>query len=977
MKRKKLPLSLVLITIVLGGVLLSFTTKHGESTTSQSVSNNGKMVSSALPALNYLATLRNNQETGLISYASLDRLQNQLAELNNSRSDIDMNWHQLGPNNFGGRTRAIIFDNQDASDKTIFAAGVTGGIWKSKDLGNSWHKTNSTEFNLNVSCMKQDANGNIYVGTGESFATETMSGLGEMGFSNGFMGQGIFKSTDGEIFTLLTATQPQLNNETSDWAYVNEIAVDMISGNIFAATNSGLKFSMNGGESWDIANDVDGTELDMNALDVQISSDGSIVACVNNKCYISLNGGADNFVNRSTGDSISLPEDGVSRIEFAFAPSNANVIYASVINDEGSLYNVYRSDDKGTKWRVVQPGSPSIAFFNKQGIYDNALTVFPNDPDRILLGGVNAWELRKIQETGYFSNKSISSAFYSPYSSKYLPNSHHTYVFRPGSDNTFFVGTDGGVAIASLENDEFVFVGSNRSYYTTQFYNISPSGVENYVLGGAQGAGSILIDGEGSSVREGEMIRPGDGGACVVSLINREIVVVSNPKAVIVRSEDAGENYSSQFIEDLDLDADFFNTPMALWENFNNENSRDSVWYYAKSEIPGGTKVQVQSNNSGQPFYYTTPADQVLYPGDSIFVKDLVSSRYFIASKDVVYMTSELHLFDKTPEWYTISDDNVGFEGSPQCISYSSDANHVFVGTREGRLFRISNLALAYDFERADVNSPECIVATKEIVVNEPGTSTPISQVITSVAVDPENPSNVMITLGNYDNDYYVLYCTNALDEFPVFNSRQGNLPQMPVYSSIIEMDDSNIGIVGTEHGIFLTEDIHSESPVWIKQGNLMGSVPVFQLEQQIVNKTSDTVYLTNGGEVIKIPFSGTNNYGIIYAATYGRGLFRSNAFRRPVGIEETYKPADINLELNVYPNPVFEYATIEFEAMTNDNASIFVYDLSGRKVLSSVSRVQGGLNKIDLNLSSLNPGTYVVQVIVGNSVYSQKFIAN
>jgi len=235
-----------------------------------------------------------------------------------------------------------------------------------------------------------------------------------------------------------------------------------------------------------------------------------------------------------------------------------------------------------------------------------------------------------------------------------------------------------------------------------------------------------------------------------------------------------------------------------------------------------------------------------------------------------------------------------------------------------------------------------------------------------------------MITLGNYGNDQYVFFSDNALDETPVFSSRQGNLPQMPVYSSLIEMTNTDMGIIGTEHGIFVTEDIHANSPVWMRQDSLMGSVPVFQLQQQIVSKLADTVILINGSNIDVIPYEGTNNFGVIYAASYGRGLLRCNIFEKPVGVEETYTQ-QINKvhNINIYPNPITTYATIELESYLNSSASIFVYDLAGRKVLSLTNNVKKGMNKIDLDLSSLNNGSYFIQVIIGSDVYSQKFIAN
>ena len=976
MKQKNLPLSLVLISIALGMVILIFTNNRSKYEYSPRVSDSEAVVSGISPSAEYLSLIRSNQTTGLISPADLGKVQNQLKDFNNSRSIVDLTWRQLGPDNFGGRTRAIMFDNQDPEAKTIFAAGVTGGIWKSDNLGISWLKINNESYNLNVSCMKQDASGTIYAGTGESFNAGMMSGLGEMGFTGGFVGQGIFKSTNGDNFTLIGSTQPQYNSDSCEWAFINELAVNLNNGRLYAATNTGLKYSDNGGDSWFVAKDTSGTELSMNSLDVQVSSDGAVVACVDNLCYISPSGNADAFVTRSTGDSISLPAEGVTRIEFAFAPSDANVLYASVINSNGSLFNMYLSDDKGLNWRIILPGSPTIPIFLGSGVYDNALTVFPGNSGMVLLGGVDAWLGTKVQETGFYAWESISTGFVPPYYPQYLPMYQHTYVFRPGSNNDFFIGSDGGVAIGTINSTDTAFETSNRSYFTTQFYNVGSSGVDNYVVGGSQGNGTILITGHGNTTKQGEQILGNIGTACVISLIDKNVLVASVPGANLLRSNEAGANYSTQFVEGLTLNVESFNTPMALWENFDNPNSRDSVWFFNTDPlfpILGGTRIQVRSNNSGQPFYYITPLDITIFPGDSILVRDVVSSRYFIASSDEVYMTSELHNFGKTPEWFEISNSTVGFTGSSQCISYSSDANHLFVGTIEGKLYRISNLALAYNYDRADVNSPECIVSTKEIIFDNPN-----GQVITSIAVDPADPSNVMITLGNYGNDQYVFFSDNALDETPVFSSRQGNLPQMPVYSSLIEMTNTDMGIIGTEHGIFVTEDIHANSPVWMRQDSLMGSVPVFQLQQQIVSKLADTVVLINGSNIDVIPYEGTNNFGVIYAASYGRGLLRCNIFEKPVGVEETYTQQTNKVHnINIYPNPITTYATIELESYLNSSASIFVYDLAGRKVLSLTNNVKKGMNKIDLDLSSLNNGSYFIQVIIGSDVYSQKFIAN
>ncbi|BAU52149.1 hypothetical protein MgSA37_00299 [Mucilaginibacter gotjawali] len=48
----------------------------------------------------------------------------------------NMQWFERGPNNVGGRTRALMFDMGDAANgyKKVFAGGVGGGLWVTSDI---------------------------------------------------------------------------------------------------------------------------------------------------------------------------------------------------------------------------------------------------------------------------------------------------------------------------------------------------------------------------------------------------------------------------------------------------------------------------------------------------------------------------------------------------------------------------------------------------------------------------------------------------------------------------------------------------------------------------------------------------------------------------------------------------------------------------------------------------------------------------
>jgi hypothetical protein len=960
--RKGLLLSVILLIFNLNYLIANPTANNNTST--------APMTDAA-----YLHMLRSNQHTGKVDPAHVLEAINQVNQLVSNKNQTNLTWTPLGPDNFGGKTKAIIYDSRDAQKITLFAGSTGGGIWKTVNEGVTWQAV--SDMNLMVSCMVQAPNGDIYVGTGDGFGSHRYTGLNDMGYTTGFMGSGIWKSTNGTNFTQLAATAPQLNNNSAEWAFINELAVNS-SGHVFAATNAGLRYSTDGGNTWQLAKDNAGNELSQNASDVHVGSDGTIIAAVDEKLYVSKNGNPQAFVLRSTAENNTLPTADVSRLELAIAPSDPNIMYASLINSFGIHLGIYRSGDKGDNWSVILPATTSVNPYNQRGLYNNHITVFPTDPNRIILGGVNLWQGRRVLETGLYAWDLKSSSGGNIFSPLYVHFGQQRVVFKPGSSTVFFAATDGGIFKGEVNGDLFTFSNSNRNYMTAHFYTVAPSGIENRVLGGAQDQGTIYISGTGNTVRQGEKLftPTNSGGSCVVSTINPNAIVVSSTAGNMQRSEDMAFTFSSQFLPSTGFgNPQAFRTPIALWESYTNQNSRDSITFKAKRNYPPGAQVKARSANFDQPFLSNLPAGIGLNQGDTIRLKDPVSTRLFIAVANRLWMTKELLNFAKTPDWFEISNASVGFVGIPQSIAFSADGNHVWVGMRDGRLLRISNIALAYNAQLANVTSPECIIATRQMQLLLPGTSTPVSQAITSISIDPQNPNNVLVTLANYGNDHYVFATTNGLDGNPLFVSKQGNLPKMPVYSGLIEMSNNGLAIVGTEMGIFYTYNLFDNSPVWAADQNL-ANIPVMELKQQYINKTPDTLQLINVDTLVA-HFPGATNYGILYAATFGRGLLRCNDFRKPVGLDE---PIAIGKSNNfpsiVYPTPARGSATLQFELPTECNLHYSIFNLSGQLIEThALGRMNPGKQQLPINLHGYRSGTYMIMLDAGQYKSSVKFL--
>ena len=126
-----------------------------------------------------------NPEKGRPTPENLEDIREQLNAEMSERvpgDAADNNWISRGPDNVGGRTRAIMFDPNDATNETVFAGGVSGGLWKNTNISNAnstWTRVNIPE-NLNISTIISDPNSSttFYIGTGESYVAGDVNGDG-------------------------------------------------------------------------------------------------------------------------------------------------------------------------------------------------------------------------------------------------------------------------------------------------------------------------------------------------------------------------------------------------------------------------------------------------------------------------------------------------------------------------------------------------------------------------------------------------------------------------------------------------------------------------------------------------------------------------------------------------------------------------------------------------------------------------------
>lgn len=952
MKNKTLLFSIITLLIGFGSMAMA---SDGDGNKART---NGKSVQyGAATTTDWVFGLRANQVTGKIDPLDATTAWQEALNFKKTGKSVSLNWETIGPDNVGGRTRAIIFDKRDASGKTLYAASVAGCIWKSTNSGSTWNKVNEATANLNVTCMIQTADNAIYAGTGENNVSQ---------------GKGLYVSTDGNNFSLVAGTNPTTVGTVTEWGYINELATNS-QGVLFVATNSGLKYKNQGATEWSTAKYLDGTgaalPLSGFVWDVKVASDGMVVTSVDGKCYTTT-GDLNAFICQSTKEIVGtdtlnpdkLPLAHIGRIEFAIPTTDANIIYASATDEFGYMDNVYRSNDKGNAWYVIMPGKTTLAdVFGGNGLVANTIVVDPKDADKVYLGGTNLWIGYKVGNgTDFFhwGNAPYSSSTRSKYSPDYLHEWHHTYVFAPNGSN-FFIGTDGGISVYDPQEG---FKIMNKNYNVSQFITLDVNGFGN-ALGGTLGNGVQYI-GDGNTpqaameVFNGDLNNSGEGAYQVVSKFNPNVFLLSKKGGPFQRTEDKGYSFSQQFLGTNQTVPAGVYCPMIQYETFFDAYNTDTVTFKALKDIAAGDDIICKSKIYEFPFVVKAPEN--LKKGDVINVIDPNQSKTFLALGTKIYYSKDVLDFTKTPAWWQIGT----VSGNATALAYSSDANHLYVGTESGKVYRISNLGYAYNEDRADISSENCVVAVSQI-------SEFADRKVTSIAVDPQNNEHIIVTLGNYGNNNYVYNCTNSLDSLPTFNSVQGNLPKAPVYSSLIEMNNSGMVVLGTENGVFVTENVAAAS--WSKDSGPMGTIPVFALKQQTLDFPG--LFVPNiDPNIPGINYPAFTNYGVIYAASYGRALWASNSF---VGIKETPgSSANSSLNVKLYPNPVSEIAKLEITLTKQAKVTVEVYDYTGKLVLEqNYGKLASGNQTLSFACTMLPEGSYFVRVKANDQLATTKFI--
>ena len=427
--------------------------------------------------------------------------------------ETSYSWSLLGPTAYkngsdvnSGRATAIWVD--PGNKNTIILGTADGGVWKTTNQGGAWTSLFDSAASTSIGSIAVDPNNTqiIYVGTGEgNFSADGISGVG------------IYKSTDGgSTWTLVySGTSPA-------WTYalpyhnVRRMAVDpRNSSKVYASIDGGLLYSGNGGTSWALttcgaSGTLYGTDLAVDSV-TPAAGQPSIVymvfgrysgAAPPNGVYRNTDGNlgtAASWTNISTSSN-SFPTANVGRISLLQAPSDKKQLYALVDNSSthASLGIWYCSN--ATAATPTWAAKSTTNFCSAQCWYDMTGTVDPNNPAKLIVGGLDNYI--STNNAGTLSSVSCWSCGGTSYS-----HADHHHMIMPDS-TTLYDANDGGFFIGTVSGSSVTWTNKNTGLSTLQFYGIAqhPTDATKY-QGGLQDNGQAYNSGSAWT-----QVAGGDGG---------------------------------------------------------------------------------------------------------------------------------------------------------------------------------------------------------------------------------------------------------------------------------------------------------------------------------------------------------------------------------------------------------------------------------------------------------------------------------
>ncbi|MGS0749097.1 T9SS type A sorting domain-containing protein [Halpernia sp. GG3] len=869
-----------------------------------------------MPAFSSLIKLRKDLNAGKFAPKTALSFLGGTTSNVNGKTIINQTWTERGPYAVGGRTRAMGFDPNDPTGKRVFAGGVSGGLWVNQDISNSaseWKPLSQFWANTSVVSIAFDPNNPLvfYVGTGE---TET----------NDNSGSGIWKTTDGgTTFTnIFTVPVTYLGTTRRGNFYINDIKVRNNAGvsEIYAGVSGGYNAgSFNGLYEAGLYKSTDGGATFTRNTSFEAYSNGGtnighsiqqIEIAADNSVWISTR--ISRFGNVvPSGGKIFRSTDGVtftniynssllnSRVNFSLSKTNPLKAYVLMQGADASTepVRILKTINGGSTWQSTNDSTPSITL--------------PVDADipqpAIGYGGIPANDFTRGQS---FYDLIILA-----------DPTDDNIVYTGGID--LFKSTDGAAnwsQISKWSNNYGLAALPISTVHADQHSLVFNIQNQNQMLSGNDGGIYFVSDKANIATATGFNSRNNRYNVTQYYRATLNPTKTSGSEEFIAGAQDNG----TQKFAGVPQTNNFYNTSNYTGGDGAFTEYDDNAQYIISSYVYNTHYLQsIPAGTSNVNLIISADRGLGHFINEMTVDRNLDIFYSYRAGLSINKVTGLLSSGPQTLVQTTISAETPAATEQVSALKvspFTTASSTLFVGSNLGKLYKIIN---------ADTSTPTSTV----FVTNFVGTISDIEFGISE--------SQILVTISNYGATTVNVFYSD--DAGVSWKNKEGNLPDMPVRSILMNPLQISEVIIGTELGVWGTANFMDPSPTWAQYAGDMGNVRVTDLDYRPSTFT-------------------------VLASTYGRG-----AWTNTIGDALSTSNVISNSSVKIYPNPSNGILHVKYDNVKYKNLTVTIFDASGKLVFTKIN-----VSSDQEFQTNLIKGFYVLKAMSGTEkVLSSSLLIN
>ncbi|MEM7416881.1 MAG: glycosyl hydrolase [Gemmatimonadota bacterium] len=705
-----------------------------------------------------------------------------------------LEFREVGPTIMSGRIVDLAVVESDPA--TFYVGTATGGLWKTVNNGISFEPIFDEEITASVGAVSvAPSNPNVvWVGTGEPQNRQSSP-----------WGNGVYRSTDsGHTWSHLGLDATHhiariaVHPRDPDVAYV--AAVGRLWG---SSPERGVYKTLDGGVTWSHVLYIDDHT---GAIDMVMDPADPLTLFVatyqrQRKAWGFNGGGPGSGIYRTTDGGAhwveltdGLPQGDMGRIGLDVYLRDPNFVCAIVEADlripgqgfggggTGDVRNgVYCSTDRGETWE-------HRSTTNNRPMYYSRIEIDPNDPERIYLGGANAY---RSSDGGRTFTADAAAGVHLD---------HHAFWINPENSEHIILGSDGGVSISYDRSDNWY---QFRNLPLAQFYEIGVDMRDPYhVCGGLQDNGSWCApsdtwSNQGIRTRDWYNVGSGDGFFTVMHPTDTMLMFAESQGGNLIR---------------VDLST----------------MERARLRPIGRPEMDGGDLPSLRWNWNS-PIVLSSHDDNTLYFGGNVLFKSTDLGQSFEAiSGDLTWAIdrdtlSIMGVPGGDPQMSR--NDGQSSYGNLTAVAESPlDAQTLYTGSDDGRVHVSRDGGATWT----------------DITANFEGL--PAYTYVTRIVASETIARRVVVAFDGHRDDDFEAYVYVSDDFGESFERRTAGLPASSISALAEHPDNPSLLFVGNEQGVWVSVDAGGG---WVQLRSNLPTMPVDDIK--IHPRENDLVLGTHG----------------------------------------------------------------------------------------------------------------------------------